>query len=125
MKQLIQDFTIEKKKRKRLRTDIENSQSLSNDEVEEDSSADPTLSDIDSQANKRLSMQGTSATKKKMTLFIPRTSLGSQPSIKSAMTSKENEHNKRKVMARQWYDVNVPFNGAESFYYQPMIKFMS
>jgi len=56
---LIQDFTIEKKKRKRLRTDIENSQSLSNDEVEEDSSADPTLSDIDSQANKRLSMQGT------------------------------------------------------------------
>lgn len=87
---MIQNFTIEKKKRDRLRTDIENSQSLSNDEVEEGNSANPTLSDIGSQANKRLSMQGISATKKKTTLFIPRTTLGLQPSIKSAMASKEN-----------------------------------
>lgn len=77
MKQLIQEFTIEKKKRNRLRTNIENSQSFSNDEIEESSSANPTLSDINSQANKRLSMQGTSATKKKTTLFISRTTLGS------------------------------------------------
>jgi hypothetical protein len=55
-------------------------------------------------------MQGTSATKKKTTLFISRTTLGSQPSIKSAMTSKENEHNPRKAMEKWWYDVNVPFN---------------
>ncbi|KAG6757044.1 hypothetical protein POTOM_037345 [Populus tomentosa] len=36
MKQLIEDLTIEKEKRKRLRIDIGNSQSLSSDEVEED-----------------------------------------------------------------------------------------
>ena len=66
-------------------------------------------------------MQGTSANRKEMTLFVPRTTLGSQPSIKSAMASKEKEHNARKVMEKWWYDVNVPFNGAKSYYYQPMI----
>ncbi|KAG6779867.1 hypothetical protein POTOM_016269 [Populus tomentosa] len=59
MKQLIEDLTMEKEKRKRLRIDIGNSQSLSNDEVEEGDSANPTLSDIGSQANKRLAIQGT------------------------------------------------------------------
>ncbi|KAG6773941.1 hypothetical protein POTOM_021286 [Populus tomentosa] len=59
MKQLIKDLTMEKEKRKRLRIDIKNSQSLSNDKVEEGDSANPTLSDIGSQANKRLTMQGT------------------------------------------------------------------
>ncbi|KAG6753625.1 hypothetical protein POTOM_041611 [Populus tomentosa] len=87
MKQLIEDLTIEKEKRKRLRIDIENSQSLSNDEVEEGDSANPTLSDIGSQANKRLTMQGTSANRKKMTSFVPRNTPNSQPSIKSAMPS--------------------------------------
>ncbi|KAJ7001860.1 hypothetical protein NC653_012061 [Populus alba x Populus x berolinensis] len=43
MKQLIEDLTMEKEKRKRLRIDIGNSQSLSNDEVEEGDSANPTL----------------------------------------------------------------------------------
>jgi len=66
-------------------------------------------------------MQGTSANRKEMTLFVPRTTLGSQPSIKSAMTSKEKEHNARKVMEKWWYDVNVPFNSVKSYYYQPMI----
>ncbi|KAL9380619.1 hypothetical protein Peur_026276 [Populus x canadensis] len=59
MKQLIEDLTMKKEKRKRLRTDIGNSQSLSNDEVEEGGSVNPTLSDIGSKANKRLAMQGT------------------------------------------------------------------
>jgi len=58
---------------------------------------------------------------KKMTSFVPRTTPSSQPSIKSAIASKEKEHNARKVMARWWYDVNVPFNGAKSYHYQPMI----
>ncbi|KAG6752285.1 hypothetical protein POTOM_044507 [Populus tomentosa] len=59
MKQLIEDLAMEKEKRKRLRIDIENSQSLSSDEVEKGDSVNPTLSDIGSQANKRLTMQGT------------------------------------------------------------------
>ena len=52
-----------------------------------------------------------------MTLFAPRTTPCSQPSIRSAMTSKEKEHNARKVIATWWFDVNVPFNGANSCYY--------
>ncbi|KAJ6975638.1 hypothetical protein NC653_031465 [Populus alba x Populus x berolinensis] len=58
MKQLIEDLAMEKEKRKRLRIDIGNSQSLSSDEVEKGDSVNPTLSDIGSQANKRLTMQG-------------------------------------------------------------------
>ncbi|XP_011011287.1 PREDICTED: uncharacterized protein LOC105115911 [Populus euphratica] len=121
MKQLIEDLTMEKEKRKRLRIDIRNSQSLSNNEVKEGDSTNPTLSDIGSQANKRLTMQGTSANRKKTTLFVPRNTPNSQPSIKSAMASKEKEHNTRKVIARWWYNVNVPFNGAKSYYYRPII----
>ncbi|KAJ7013120.1 hypothetical protein NC653_002978 [Populus alba x Populus x berolinensis] len=56
---------MEKEKRKRLRIDIGNSQSLSNDEVKKGDNANPTLSDIGSQVNKRLIMQGTSTNKKK------------------------------------------------------------
>ncbi|KAJ6881483.1 hypothetical protein NC651_028159 [Populus alba x Populus x berolinensis] len=41
------------------------------------------------------------------------------------MASKEKEHNARKLMARWWYDVNVPLNGATSYYYQPMIDAIS
>ena len=63
----------------------------------------------------------TSATRKKMISFPPRTTPGSQPSIISAMASKEREHNAKKAIARWWFDVNVPFNGANSYYYQPMI----
>ncbi|KAJ6856953.1 hypothetical protein NC651_038596 [Populus alba x Populus x berolinensis] len=100
MKQLIKDLTMKKEKRKRLRIDIGNTQSLSNDEVEEGDSANPTFSDIDSQANKRLTMQGTSVNRKKMNLFVPRATSSSQPSIKSAMASKEKEHNAKKEVTR-------------------------
>ncbi|KAK2979663.1 hypothetical protein RJ640_000605 [Escallonia rubra] len=47
--------------------------------------------------------------------FAPRTTPGSQPSIKSAMATKEMIDN-----AKLAYDANVPFNGAHSKYYQPM-----
>ena len=67
-------------------------------------------------------MQGTSVNRKNMNLFVPRTTPSSQPSIKSAMAPKKKEHNTRKVITRRWYDVNIPFNGAKSYYYQSMIE---
>uniref|UniRef100_A0A6N2KZR3 BED-type domain-containing protein n=1 Tax=Salix viminalis TaxID=40686 RepID=A0A6N2KZR3_SALVM len=74
---------------------------VSNDEeVEEGDAANPHLGDIHSQTNRRLTMQGT---------------------IRSAMASKEMEHNARKVIATWWFDANIPFNSAKSYYYQPMI----
>ena len=66
-------------------------------------------------------MQGISANRKKDDFIRSMNYPKFTPSIKSAMASKEKEHNARKVMARWWYDVNVPFNGAKSYYYQPMI----
>ena len=60
MKQLIEDLTMEKEKRKRLRTDIGNSQTFSNDEAKEGDDANPNFSEMGSQINKRLKMQGTS-----------------------------------------------------------------
>ena len=56
IKQLIKDLTMEKKKRKKLRTDIENFQTFSNDEVEEGDDANPNLSEMNSQTNKILTM---------------------------------------------------------------------
>ncbi|KAK3006446.1 hypothetical protein RJ639_015956 [Escallonia herrerae] len=41
-------------------------------------------------------------------------SVGSQPSIKSAMATKEMVDNVKLAVARWWYDANVPFNGAHS-----------
>ena len=49
MNQLIEDLTVEKDKRKRVRTDIGNSQSFSNDEVEEGDNDNPHSSDMSSQ----------------------------------------------------------------------------
>ena len=122
MKQLIDDMTAEKERRKRVRTDIGNYQSVSNDEeVEECDAANPHLGDIRSQTNRRLTMQGTTTTRRRIPLFAPRTTPGLQPSIRSAMASKEMKHNARKAIATWWFDANIPFNSAKSYYYQPMI----
>uniref|UniRef100_A0A6N2LXX5 BED-type domain-containing protein n=1 Tax=Salix viminalis TaxID=40686 RepID=A0A6N2LXX5_SALVM len=95
---------------------------VSNDEeVEEGDVANPHFGDIRSQTNRRLTMQGISTTRKRIPLFAPRTTPGSQPSIRSAMASKEIEHNARKAIATWWFDANIPFNGAKSYYYQLMI----
>ena len=53
MKQMIDDLTMERDKRKRHRTDIGNSQSFSNDEVEEGDDDNPHSSDMSSQKKKR------------------------------------------------------------------------
>uniref|UniRef100_A0A6N2MSJ5 BED-type domain-containing protein n=1 Tax=Salix viminalis TaxID=40686 RepID=A0A6N2MSJ5_SALVM len=122
MKQLVDDMTMEKERRKRIRTDIEKSQSASNDEeIEEGDAANPRSGDIHSQTSRRMTVQGTSTSGRRIPLFAPRTTPGSQPSIRSAMATKEMEHNARKDVATWWYDANIPFNSANSYYYQPML----
>lgn len=122
MKQLVDDMTMEKERRKRIRTDIGNSQSASNDEeIAEGDAANPRSGDIRSQTSRRTTVQGTSTSGRRIPLFAPRTTPGSQPSIRSAMATKEMEHNARKVVATWWYDANIPFNSANSYYYQPML----
>ncbi|KAG6647489.1 hypothetical protein CIPAW_07G082500 [Carya illinoinensis] len=51
----------------------------------------------------------------------PRTSPGSQPSIKSAMCSKEMIDKAKMAIANWWYDANLPFNASQSKFYQPAI----
>ncbi|KAF5465623.1 hypothetical protein F2P56_015608 [Juglans regia] len=53
--------------------------------------------------------------------FTPRTTHGSQPSIKSAMCSKEMIDKAKMVIAYWWYDANLPFSAAQSKFYQPAI----
>ncbi|KAG5241831.1 zinc finger protein [Salix suchowensis] len=122
MKQLVDDMTMEKERRKRIRTDIGNSQSGSNDEeIEEGDAANPRSGDTRSQTSRRMTVQGTSTSGRRIPLFPPRTTPGSQPSIRSAMATKEMEHKARKAVATWWYDANIPFNSANSYYYQPML----
>uniref|UniRef100_A0A6N2MJA2 DUF659 domain-containing protein n=1 Tax=Salix viminalis TaxID=40686 RepID=A0A6N2MJA2_SALVM len=114
MKQMVDEMTTEKERRKRIRTDIGNSQSASNDE-------EIAEGDIRSQTSRRTTVQGTSTSGRRIPLFAPRTTPGSQPSIRSAMATKEMEHNARIAVATWWYDANIPFNSANSYYYQPML----
>ncbi|KAL7214779.1 hypothetical protein ACSBR1_027044 [Camellia fascicularis] len=60
--------------------------------------------------------------KKSSNFFTPRTTPGAQPSIRSAMASKEMVEQARMTVAQWWCDANVPFNGSLSKYYQPMIN---
>ncbi|XP_042963296.1 uncharacterized protein LOC122297331 [Carya illinoinensis] len=53
--------------------------------------------------------------------FAPRTALGSQPTIKSSMCSKEMIGKANMSIANWWYDANIPFNAAQSKFYQPAI----
>ncbi|KAK3020407.1 hypothetical protein RJ639_045712 [Escallonia herrerae] len=69
---------------------------------------------------KEVAVAVASKRKKVSSFFAPRTTPGSQPSIKSAMATKEMVDNAKLAVARWWYDANVPFNGAHSKYYQPM-----
>ncbi|KAK3024555.1 hypothetical protein RJ639_043495, partial [Escallonia herrerae] len=55
--------------------------------------------------------------KRVSSFFAPRTTPGSQPSIKSAMATKEMVDNAKLAVARWWYNANAPFNGAHSKYY--------
>uniref|UniRef100_A0A6N2KJG0 BED-type domain-containing protein n=1 Tax=Salix viminalis TaxID=40686 RepID=A0A6N2KJG0_SALVM len=113
MKQMVDEMTTEKERRKRIRTDIGNSQSASNDE-------EIAEGDIRSQTSRRTTVQNNTSGRR-IPLFAPRTTPGSQPSIRSAMATKEMEHNARIVVATWWYDANIAFNSANSYYYQPML----
>ena len=62
--------------------------------------------------------------KKKMGIasyFPSDVKIGSQPTIKAALQSKERWHEVDLAIARFFYDACVPINVGNSFYFQPMI----
>ncbi|MCH96231.1 hypothetical protein A2U01_0017214, partial [Trifolium medium] len=50
--------------------------------------------------------------------FPPRTTPGSQPTIKSAFASKQAVHKAKMALARWFFDSNIPFNATKSPYFQ-------
>ncbi|XP_071921395.1 uncharacterized protein [Coffea arabica] len=54
------------------------------------------------------------------TFFMPRATPGGQPSIKSVMQSKEAKEKVDMVVAKWMIDASIPFNAANSAYYQTM-----
>ena len=54
--------------------------------------------------------------------FAPRTTPGSQPSIKSVFTCKEKKRRVDMAVARWMYDACIPINAVNSNYYQPMLN---
>ena len=53
--------------------------------------------------------------------FTPRTSPGSQLSIKSALATKERIHHAHLCVPRWWFDANIWFNATSSKYYQDLM----
>ena len=53
--------------------------------------------------------------------FMPRTTPGAQPSLKSVLQSKEVREKCDLAIAKWIIDASVPFNAVNSAYYQPMI----
>ena len=54
--------------------------------------------------------------------FIPRTTPGAQPSIKSVLVGKEKKWRVDMFVARWMYDACIPINAVNSSYYQPMFN---
>lgn len=52
--------------------------------------------------------------------FQPRTTPGSQQSIRSAMSTKEQKEAADMAMARWWFDASLPYKAAKSKFFQPM-----
>ena len=76
---------------------------------------------VGSKKGKGKEMLGGNESKRKKLLqnyFAPRTISGAQPTIKNALQSKEVIQQAKMAMARWWFDANIPFNAANSKYYQ-------
>ncbi|KAL3497947.1 hypothetical protein ACH5RR_040679 [Cinchona calisaya] len=54
------------------------------------------------------------------TMFMPRTTPGGQPSIKSVLQGKEAKEKVDLAVAKWMIDASIPFNAANSAYYQTM-----
>ncbi|XP_057418955.1 uncharacterized protein LOC130713181 [Lotus japonicus] len=53
--------------------------------------------------------------------FAPRTTPGSQPTLKSVLSSKEVVHKAKMTIARWFFDACIPFNALQSPYFQPAL----
>ncbi|KAI8572767.1 hypothetical protein RHMOL_Rhmol01G0225900 [Rhododendron molle] len=118
MNQTLEGYKQEKERRERISRAVgEGASYQALEEEEEESLLDKGTSG------------DTSGTKKKRSktiggYFAPRTTPGAQPSIKSALSSKQTIDEARMTVARWWYDANIPFKATLSLYYQPVTRYI-
>ncbi|KAG5566685.1 hypothetical protein RHGRI_002291 [Rhododendron griersonianum] len=118
MNQMLEGYKQEKERRERISKAVgEGASYQALEEEEEESLLDKgTSGDTSGTQRKRSKTIGS--------FFAPRTTPGAQPSIKSALSSKQTIDEARMAVARWWYDANIPFNATLSPYYQPAIDAM-
>ena len=117
MKQLIEDLKMNK--------EITNPYDV--EEEEDDHHHDEGNNDNERGGSKSHSSVSNYNTKRKekvgeksniKSFFAPRTTLGSQPSIRSSLASRQMVEKARMNFARWWYHTNIPFHAAHFVYYQ-------
>ncbi|KAF5474589.1 hypothetical protein F2P56_006477, partial [Juglans regia] len=113
-----------KEKRRRIRSEIGGDIDLTSDDIDDRNSMEGQ-----SQLSKGKGKSKESGTGESVgglsRFFAPRTTPGAQPSIKSSMCSNEMIVKAKMAVARWWYDANLPFNAAQSKFYQPAIDAMT
>ncbi|XP_035542143.1 uncharacterized protein LOC118344831 [Juglans regia] len=120
MKELLDEMKKSKEKKMRIRSKIGGDINLTFDDIDDSNSMEGQ-----SQLSKGKGKSKESGTGESVgglsKFFAPRTTLGAQPSIKSSMCSNEMIVKVKMVVARWWYDSNLPFHVAQSKFYQPAI----
>ncbi|XP_035540211.1 uncharacterized protein LOC118344202 [Juglans regia] len=124
MKELLNEMKKSKEKRRRIRSEIGGDIDLTSDDIDDRNSMEEQ-----SQLSKGKGKSKESGTGESVgglsRFFAPRTTPGAQPSIKSSMCSNEMIVKAKMAVARCWYDANLPFNAAQSKFYQPAIDAMT
>ncbi|XP_042974622.1 uncharacterized protein LOC122306256 [Carya illinoinensis] len=120
MKELLDEMKRSKEKKRKISSEIGDDIDLTFDDIDDSNSMEGQ-----SQLSKGKRKSGEFGTRKSVEglsrFFAPRTTLGAQPSIKSSMCSNE-MFVKAKMAVTSWrYDSNLPFNAAQSKFYQPAI----
>ncbi|KAF5465322.1 hypothetical protein F2P56_015342 [Juglans regia] len=124
MKELLDEMKKNKEKKRRIRSEIGGDIDLTSDDIDDSNSMEGQ-----SQLSKGKGKSKESGTGKSVgglsRFFAPRTTPGAQPSIKSYMCSNEMIVKTKMAIARWWYDANLPFNAAQSKFYQLVIDAMT
>ncbi|KAG6631013.1 hypothetical protein CIPAW_13G061100 [Carya illinoinensis] len=124
MKELLDEMKKNREKKRKISSEIGGDIDLISDDIDDSNSMEGQ-----SQLSKGKGKSRESGTGKSVgglsRFFAPRTTPGAQPSIKSSMCSNEMLVQAKMAVARWWYDSNLPFNAAQSKFYQPAIDAMT
>ncbi|XP_042954558.1 uncharacterized protein LOC122290964 [Carya illinoinensis] len=124
MNELIDEMKRSKENKRKISSEIESDIDLTSDDID-DSNSKEGQSHL-SKGKWKLRESGTGKSVGGLSrFFASRTIHGAQPSIKSFMCSNEMLTQAKMAIARWWYDSNLPFNAAQSKFYQPAIDAMT